>query len=322
MLEMTCSIAMCTYNGEKYIKEQLESIINQSTQPDEIIICDDGSTDRTIDIVKAVLKSWNGRWRVFENEHNLGYKKNFQKAISLCGSDIIFLSDQDDVWNANKIEIMMKVFQDNPYILLAFHDSEIVDDHLNCIKKSFWNILKFNPDNFFKENYSRLNYNNVVQGAACGFRKELFELSLPFADEAVHDEWLALNAVLYGKVWPVRKQLLKYRQTGDNEIGGTKEDSVTKLKKWSFTLKKAIIAHKNNIKRRKFVWYTLLLNYKNKRGVENCSLNNHYAFLVARLQCIDNKKYFALPFRKYWSTYKNSYYSVKEYIKDLLACSF
>lgn len=224
---MTCSIAMCTYNGEKYIKEQLESIINQSTQPDEIIICDDGSTDRTIDIVKAVLKSWNGRWRVFENEHNLGYKKNFQKAISLCGSDIIFLSDQDDVWNANKIEIMMKVFQDNPYILLAFHDSEIVDDHLNCIKKS-----------------------------------------------------------------------------------------------WSFTLKKAIIAHKNNIKRRKFVWYTLLLNYKNKRGVENCSLNNHYAFLVARLQCIDNKKYFALPFREYWSTYKNSYYSVKEYIKDLLACSF
>lgn len=95
------SIALCTYNGEKYIEEQLESLIHQTCQPDEIIICDDQSKDNTVNIAKSLLGSWPGAWKVIINKKNLGYKKNFQKAISLCRGDIIFLSDQDDVWDYN-----------------------------------------------------------------------------------------------------------------------------------------------------------------------------------------------------------------------------
>lgn len=99
---MMNSVAMCTYNGEKYIKEQLESIIHQTLPPDEIIICDDGSNDHTISAIKETMRVWRGSWMLVQNEKNLGYKKNFQKAISLCQGDIIYLSDQDDVWDLHK----------------------------------------------------------------------------------------------------------------------------------------------------------------------------------------------------------------------------
>lgn len=98
------SVAMCTFNGEKYIKEQIESIINQSLVPDEIVICDDCSKDNTINIIKETLANWSGKANLIINEDNLGYRKNFEKAISLCNGDIIFLSDQDDVWDNCKLK--------------------------------------------------------------------------------------------------------------------------------------------------------------------------------------------------------------------------
>ena len=104
------SIALCTYNGESYIVELLLSIINQTLQPDEIIICDDKSTDNTVKKTKLILDGWSGNYRLIVNESNLGYKKNFQKAISLCSGDIIFLCDQDDVWDTTKIAKTMTVF--------------------------------------------------------------------------------------------------------------------------------------------------------------------------------------------------------------------
>lgn len=131
------SVAMCTYNGEKYIREQLESIINQSMLPDEIVICDDCSKDTTLEILKDTLNSYNGIVQLVSNKHNLGYRKNFEKAISLCHGDIIFLSDQDDVWNKDKIEIIKTEIEKDKNILLAFHDVEIVDENLCLINKSF-----------------------------------------------------------------------------------------------------------------------------------------------------------------------------------------
>lgn len=320
---MTCSVAICTYNGEKYIESQLRSIINQSTQPDEIVICDDNSSDKTVEIIKYILESWNGSWHVYTNEYNLGYKKNFQKVISLCKGDIIFLSDQDDVWQTDKLTIMMKAFQDNPRILLVFHDAEIVDAQLNCMGgRTFWKVLCFNPDAFERRDYSRLIQSNVVQGAACGFRKELFDLSLPFPDEAVHDEWLALNAFLFGGILPIKKPLLKYRQTGNNEIGASEETLMTKVKKWGLSLGNKIAAHKNTVKRRQSIWHALLLNYKNKYNADNHDIEQYYVFLSDRLRCISKEDFLALPVRKYRVIYKSNYYSMKQYLKDVLACIF
>ncbi len=187
---------------------------------------------------------------------------------------------------------------------------------------SFWKVLQFNPEVFVRGDYSRLFQSNVVQGAACGFRKELFDLSSLFPDEAVHDEWLALNAALLGGILPIKMCLLKYRQTGSNEIGASKESFIMKAKKWSFSLKNKITAHRNTIQRRKSIWYALFLNNKSKYKVDNHDLEQHYMFLSNRLQCISNSNFLALPVRKYRVIYKSEYYSLKQYIKDVLACIF
>ena len=119
------SVAMCTYNGEKYIKEQLESIIHQTLPPDEIIICDDGSNDHTISAIKETMRVWRGSWMLVQNEKNLGYKKNFQKAISLCQGDIIYLSDQDDVWDLHKMELMNQIFVECPEVVTVDRKSVV-----------------------------------------------------------------------------------------------------------------------------------------------------------------------------------------------------
>src|SRR4030095_5004546 len=98
------SIAMCTYNGARYIAEQLESIAAQTYPPGEIIVCDDASTDNTLEIVKDFASRASMPVRVFVNEENSGSTRNFSKAIGLCGGDLIALSDQDDFWLANKLE--------------------------------------------------------------------------------------------------------------------------------------------------------------------------------------------------------------------------
>jgi glycosyltransferase involved in cell wall biosynthesis len=101
---MKTSVAICTFNGEKYIKAQLESILNQTLAIDEIIICDDGSNDKTIAIIELIQIENPNKISLYKNKVNLGSTKNFEKAISICTGYYIFLSDQDDIWKENKVE--------------------------------------------------------------------------------------------------------------------------------------------------------------------------------------------------------------------------
>lgn len=226
------SVAMCTYNGEKYIQEQLESIIYQSVPPDEIVICDDCSNDATLEIVKDILNSYDGIVQLVSNKHNLGYRKNFEKAISLCHGDIIFLSDQDDVWSSNKIEIIKTEIEKDQNILLAFHDVEIVDENLCLTNKSFWNVLHFDYMQFLENDFRRLMESNVIQGSACAFRRELFTYAVPFPECAVHDEWLGLIAFAKGKILPINLKLAKYRQSHNNAIGAGNITFIKKIKRY------------------------------------------------------------------------------------------
>jgi glycosyltransferase involved in cell wall biosynthesis len=143
------SVAMCTYNGSRYLAEQLNSIIHQTMPPDEIVICDDCSKDDSVAIAKKILSNWKGKTQIVVNQKNLGFRKNFQKAINLCHGDIIFLSDQDDVWDLEKIQLMMYVFNTDPDVSLVFHDSQLVDSQLNMLYPSFWkNSLLFDYQAF------------------------------------------------------------------------------------------------------------------------------------------------------------------------------
>lgn len=315
------SVAMCTFNGEKYIKEQIESIINQSLVPDEIVICDDCSKDNTVNIIKEVLDNWSGKVHLAVNEKNLGYRKNFEKAISLCKGNIIFLSDQDDVWNRNKIEIMVNALN-NSDAILAFHDVEVVDENLNLIKRSFWKLLRFNYQKFLHNDFRRIFASNVVQGSACVFRKELFNYAIPFPETAVHDEWLGLVTVAKGRIIPVNKSLAKYRQSGNNAVGAGTVSLLEKITKLITDLHVQNIKLVNELIRRQEV-----LNCFHKRFCRESLIicreyKKYLDFNTLRLNYIQNKKILNLIYLNYFKIYDTRIYALRRMLRDIIASIF
>ena len=216
------SVALCTYNGEKYIEEQLNSIISQTVPVDEIVICDDRSADDTIKIVKQVINSAPSSLeiRVYVNESNLGVTKNFEKALSLCNGDIIFLSDQDDVWDSNKVAKICNVFDEEENCLLTFTDAFLVDAEGNYLDQNLWKLTK--P--VLKEKYSSLDFlrSRYVTGATVAIKKELLAYTIPFPECWIHDAWLAINASVYGDIIYIDEKLISYRQHHNNVIGAKK----------------------------------------------------------------------------------------------------
>lgn len=136
---MTISVCMCTYNGEKFIGEQLESIFNQVRQPDEVIICDDGSMDSTVKIISEYIgeKHLEAKWKLYVNEINKGYPGNFYYAMSLCTGDVVFLSDQDDIWNLNKLQIMGDILECDKNVNVLASKFGLIDEKGKSIHSIF-----------------------------------------------------------------------------------------------------------------------------------------------------------------------------------------
>src|SRR4030095_10826576 len=126
----TFSVAMCTYNGARYVGEQLDSIASQTRPPDELVVCDDRSSDETVQIVEQFAASAKFPVSLEVNSQNLGSTKNFEKAIEICEGDLIALADQDDVWVPSKLEIIEREFDAVPASGLVFTDAEVVDKNL------------------------------------------------------------------------------------------------------------------------------------------------------------------------------------------------
>ena len=124
---MKCSVALCTYNGAKYIEEQIRSILDQTLPVDEIVVCDDGSTDETPQIVEEIAKDVSVDIHVYRNDNNLGVCANFQKAVDLCQGDIVFLSDQDDIWYPHKVKTIVDWFDNNPNKSVVFSNADLID---------------------------------------------------------------------------------------------------------------------------------------------------------------------------------------------------
>ena len=131
---MTTSVALCIYNGIEFLAKQLDSIIRQTKPVDEIIICDDGSTDSTCNLVRQYIKECPVRIRLIVNPVNIGYTLNFEQAISFCSGDIIFLSDQDDIWMSHKVETICRFFEAHEDKEFVFTDAELVNS---------WDIKSF-----------------------------------------------------------------------------------------------------------------------------------------------------------------------------------
>ena len=142
---MNISVALCTFNGEKYIEKQLDSILNQSIKVNEIIVCDDHSVDTTISILDKYSLNYPELFKLHKNENNLRSNKNFEKAISLCTGDYIFLSDQDDLWREDKVEKTLNVFSKNPTAEGVFSNATLINDIDQLLFKdiSLWDSVYF-----------------------------------------------------------------------------------------------------------------------------------------------------------------------------------
>ncbi len=137
------SVALCTYNGERFLQKQLDSIANQTRLPDEMVVCDDRSTDRTVAMVREFQASASWPVRVFENEHNLGSAANFERAIGLCSGDLIALSDQDDIWYPNRLARSEQELTAHAEAGLVFSDADVIDDQGRKQEKTLWQRLGF-----------------------------------------------------------------------------------------------------------------------------------------------------------------------------------
>lgn len=222
---MILSVAMCTYNGEKYIKDQIKSILDQTININEIIICDDNSSDQTTTIIEQIQLENPNRISLYKNEVNLGSNKNFEKAISICTGDYIFLSDQDDLWKKNKVEKIIQHFLDNQSSEAVFSNGVLINEKNKEINThTLWDSV------FFKENQLKKPINlfklitskrNMVTGATLCIKKETKQFILPFPNikKFYHDEWIAIIIASRKKLDYLTDELISYRIHSGQQIG-------------------------------------------------------------------------------------------------------
>jgi glycosyltransferase involved in cell wall biosynthesis len=239
--QLTVSVALCTYNGASYIEEQLTSILSQRLLPSEIVISDDGSSDDTVAKSRAITDAYTAM-----NEHSpifhyllnaapKGVAQNFQQAIQATSSDLVALSDQDDVWADNRLERLVDSFATESDLLLMGSGAQAIDAKGKSLGFTLFEAIAVTPTEWEQLEsgcaYDALIRRNLFTGATMIFRRDLFELAAPFPKYWLHDEWLAIVGAAVGQVSLSREQLTGYRQHGANVAGITSQTKFNKLRK-------------------------------------------------------------------------------------------
>jgi len=220
----TVAVVVATYNGATYLHQQLESIVQQTYKPSQIIIVDDASVDDTLRVANT-FAAHHPEVMVVQNETRLGYIKNFEKGMLLANASYVALSDQDDIWMPHKLETLLANIGDQ---MLAYSDSELIDANgqlLNQKMSSIKNQLAYHTPIMYA-------IGAWAPGHAMLFKKELIDKAAPFPTLVTHDFWLGFVATCYSRVVYVNEPLVHYRQHAQNAIGA----DTTKNKTASFTL--------------------------------------------------------------------------------------
>ncbi|WP_436686499.1 glycosyltransferase [Lactiplantibacillus plantarum] len=226
-MKKNISVAIATYNGAKYIEQQLESISKQSVSVNEIVIVDDNSSDNTVEIITNCKDKYNLPIRLYKNNSNLGYKKNFRKAISLVSGDFIFLSDQDDIWKREKVELMIHLFRERNYKLIATGFEFINKDSrpiVNLSKFKKTPLVGYQNWDGKVSNISldRLIWGNFCPGSTYCFTRDIRKDYLKIKNlEISHDFQLFLIAANKNGAAFINKPLISYRIHEDNAVGAS-----------------------------------------------------------------------------------------------------
>jgi glycosyltransferase involved in cell wall biosynthesis len=220
------SVTLCTYNGERFLPAQLDSLAAQQRAPDELIVCDDASRDGTAAVVREFAAQAPFPVRLEVNPTNLGIAANFTRAIGLARGDLIFPADQDDVWCPEKLSRLERALTDNPAAGVAFADATLVDEDRRPQTHSLWEALSLRPSErrllAGGVGVRVLVRRNVVTGAVMAFRARFRDLVLPVPAGWVHDAWIGLLIAAVAPVVPVPERLIEYRQHCSQQVGERK----------------------------------------------------------------------------------------------------
>jgi glycosyltransferase involved in cell wall biosynthesis len=259
----TVSIALCTYNGQRYLQRQLETLAEQSVLPDEVVICDDASSDHSVQIAQTFARTAPFAVHIHQNTQNLGYIKNFEKAISLCTRDIVFMCDQDDMWAADKIKQVVQIFDAELETGLVLHDFCWIDgqdqpwpgpvdtygpSHLSA--KQLPEEIKARSIHVFMHPYPR-----AWCGCMMAFRRSFNSIILPIFPGKGHDDWILKVLAPVTQTRFIAAPLVQYRM---HERNTNRRDLDARTMKylWGRLVKKATFVLKGYNKRN---FYRLIL---------------------------------------------------------------
>ena len=313
------SVAMTTFNGEKYIEKQIESIIHQSLSVDEIIVCDDGSTDRTVELLKKYDVT------LIQNFQNLGYKLNFKQAMEKCKGDYIFLCDQDDIWEKDKVKDMMHIMESHKNIHVLASSFTYIDGRdqmiLTTLNKGYSNNNLYNKEVEKNALVSVLTdefiYGNYFQGCALVMDKQTRDFVVHHFDDRLPHDWIiSLYASIDGGMYFYNKPEFKYRIHNDNSIGvSTLNQSATQHVNRAYQFEERYQKARDAL----YVLDVLKSNCIDYYMQNEKKFNAIESFMEHHVSYLKNKKFFGLLGQNRYVYYKK----LKTYrarIMDLLYC--
>ena len=304
MKKIYIDILMATYNGETYLKEQIESILNQTHKDFRLLISDDCSKDSTREILSKYAKK-DKRIKIYKQEKNLGYVKNFEFLLSKVENEYYMFSDQDDVWLPDKVKKSLETLIETNSDL-AFSDLVVVDEKLDVIKDSFLDFCGLLDRSKKKQNYDTYYLYNSIAGCTIIGRKYMRDKIIPMPENSklvIHDYWMGLMAASYGKIAYIDRKDILYRQHDNNCVGyGGKNAKVLTKKE----LRKKIIDEQTE----KFQ----VLNELKDRFPKEIQLKNQKA--LEYYKKIKDTKLINFDLKMYHDVYKGQ--TLKFYLKSMI----
>jgi len=289
MATLRTSIALATYQGERFLSQQLDSFVGQTRMPDELCISDDGSTDGTVDVLQSFASTAPFPVKLVANPKSGGVNKNFENAVTHCTGDVILFSDQDDVWLPEHVESLAIPLEGNSAVLAAASDSEYVDETLKLVgcteskSNRFPTWLRDATMRFPQNQFELVLRHNMHNGHGMAFRRTLLPLLLPFTDMFVYDEWVLLLCAAAGYITYVPRPMTLHRQHREQSNKSRSKD----LQLWA-TQSRNVSADQERVQEEK--WNELLTRVHAHRDLlrdfnsTEYSLKQKYDFVVRRRQ--------------------------------------
>lgn len=233
---------MCTYNGAAYVREQLQCVLNQTRLPDQLVVADDGSTDGTLDIIRATIAEFRSQnldadleYLELPSSDRLGVAGNFERALLATTGDYVALCDQDDTWVPDRLAALTGALDKRPKVALVHGDADLIDAEGQSLGLTLFDALGVSAYELSSisagRGFDMLLRRNLVTGATTVVRRAVIELALPIPAGWIHDEWLGIMAAAAWRTGVTRRPLVGYRQHGENQIGANKLDMRGRIRK-------------------------------------------------------------------------------------------